>query len=198
MKKWIAVTQRVEYIETIKERRDALSREWSALAEACGFLPLLLPNHPPMVRQLLEAAEPGGILLTGGNDLASYGGDAPDRDETERFLIQYAIERRVPLLGVCRGMQMLLDVFGTPLQRVEGHIRVEHPLAGGDTVNSFHSWGAVDCLPPLVPADRCADGVLEAVTHGDYPWIHGIMWHPERYHPPRVRDIEFIKGVFGL
>ncbi len=198
MKKCIAVTQRVEYIEAINERRDALSQEWSLLAEACGVLPLLLPNHLPMVRQMLADIKPDGILLTGGNDLASYGGNAPERDGTEKFLIQYAIEQQIPLLGVCRGMQMLLDYFGTPLQRVEGHIRVEHPLSNGDSFNCFHGWGALDCQPPLIPATKCNDGVLEAIVHQDCPWIHGIMWHPERYHPPRMRDIQFIKEVFKL
>jgi len=198
MKKCIAVTQRVEYIEAIGERRDALSQEWSALAEVCGFSPLLLPNHLSIVRRLLEAVKPDGILLTGGNDLAAYGGDAPERDETERFLIRYAVENHIPLLGVCRGMQMLLGYFGTPLQRVEGHVRTEHPLSNGDTVNSFHSWGAVDCRPPLEALARSGDGVVEIIRHRDCPWIQGVLYHPERHHPPRERDIRFIKEVFQL
>ena len=198
MKKCIAVTQRVEYIEAINERRDALSQEWTGLADTCGFLPLLLPNHLPAVCELLEAREPDGIILTGGNDLAAYGGSAPERDELEQFLIRYSVERKVPLLGVCRGMQMILNQFGSKLQKVEGHVRMEHPLSNGDKVNSFHSWGAVGCQRPLIPEAWSADGVLEAVTHQDCPWIHGIMWHPERYHPPRKRDIQFIKEVFHL
>ncbi|MCI8548789.1 MAG: C26 family cysteine hydrolase domain-containing family [Bacilli bacterium] len=196
--KCIAVTQRVEYIEGIGERRDALSQEWAVLAEECGFLPLLLPNRLPTVVQMLDRWAPDGILLTGGNDLAAYGGDAPERDETEQFLIQYAIDHSVPLLGVCRGIQILLDYFGTPLQKVEGHIRVEHALSNGDTVNSFHSWGAVSCKESIIPVVHSADGVLEAVKVRDYPWICGMMWHPERYHPPRERDVQLIKEVFGL
>lgn len=198
MKKHIAVTQRVEYIEAIKERRDALSQEWAELAEVCGFLPLLLPNRLPAAQELIEAWKPDGILLTGGNDLSAYGGNAPERDETERFLIRYVVDRKVPLLGVCRGMQMVLDYFGATLQRVEGHIRVEHPLSNGDTVNSFHSWGAAKCQEPLVPEAWSEDGVLEAVRHRDYPWIWGIMWHPERYHPLRERDIQLMREVFRL
>lgn len=198
MKKCIAVTQRVEYIEAIGERRDALSQEWIVLAEACDFLPLLLPNHLPIVRELLEIRKPDGIILTGGNDLAVYGGDAPERDEQENFLIQYSVEQRVPLLGVCRGMQMILNRFGTELHKVEGHIRTEHLLSNGDKVNSFHSWGAVECQKPLNPAAWSDDGVLEVVTHQDCPWICGIMWHPERCHPPRERDIQLIKEVFCL
>ena len=94
--------------------------------------------------------------------------------------------------------RVLLSVFGVPLQRVSGHIRVEHPLDNGDTVNSYHGWGATACPPPLYPRAWGPDGVLEAVGHRAYPWIHGIMWHPERYLPPRPRDVGWIKEVFTL
>lgn len=196
--KRIFITQRVELIAAIHERRDALSQEWAALAEACGFILIPVPNFLPALRRLAEALPPDGILLSGGNDLAAYGGDAPERDEIERFLIQLSIEEKIPLLGVCRGCQMLLHHFGTPLTRVEGHVRVEHPLSNGDTVNSFHGWGAQDCRPPLLALAHSADGVAEAVRHRDYPWIQGIMWHPERVHPFRERDISFIKEALSL
>lgn len=196
--KCVAISQRVERIEAINERRDALSQEWASLAEACGFLPLPLPNRLSVVRQLLEELSPEGMILSGGNDLASHGGDAPERDETERFLIDWAVERRVPLLGVCRGAQLLLDHFGTPLERVEGHVRVEHALTNGDTVNSFHNWGAAECRPPLEALARSGDGVVEILRHHDCPWIRGILYHPERYHPFRERDIAFIKEALQL
>lgn len=196
--KRIYLTQRVEWIEDIRERRDALSQEWAALAEACGFLPLAVPNHLPAAGRLLEQLPPEGVILTGGNDLAAYGGDAPERDETERLLVDWALEHRVPLLGICRGCQLLLDRFGTPLQRVEGHVRTEHTLGGGDTVNSFHSWGALSCRPPLEALARSEDGVVEAVRHRDCPWIRGVMYHPERYHPLRAGDAAFIKEALEL
>lgn len=192
------MTQRVELIASIGERRDALSQEWALLAGSCGFLPLPLPNHLPTVCGLMADLAPDGVILTGGNDLAAYGGDAPERDEVERYLIAQALERRIPLLGVCRGTQMLLDYFGTPLQRVEGHVRVVHPLSNGDRVNSFHSWGALECRPPLEVLNRSGDGVVEAVRHRDCPWIYGVMHHPERYHPLREQDIEFIKEALQL
>lgn len=194
MSKRVALTQRVEVIENIGERRDALSQEWAVLAGACGFVPLILPNHMGIARQMLAETPPDGMILTGGNDI----GEASERDGLERFLIRYAVENHVPLLGVCRGMQMILHEFGTPLQRVEGHVRVEHRLSNGDKVNSFHGWGAVECRPPLVPETWSGDGVLEAVSHKDCPWVRGIMWHPERYRPLRGRDVQFIQEVFGL
>lgn len=196
--KRIVVTQRVEVVESIGERRDALSQEWPLLAEACGFLPLPLPNHLSTAAGMLAELEPEGILLTGGNDLAAYGGNAPERDAVEQYLIRQAVERKIPLLAVCRGTQMLLHCFGTPLRRIEGHVRVEHPLSNGDTVNSFHGWGAAECRPPLEPLAWSEDGILEAVRHRDYPWICGIMWHPERYSPLRERDIQLIKEALQL
>lgn len=194
MSKIIALTQRVETIEAIQERRDALSQEWAQLAESCGFIPLLLPNRYSLIQTMLKKIPLDGILLTGGNDI----GEAPERDEAERFLVQYALENRVPLLGVCRGMQMLLDYFGTPLQRVANHVRVQHLLSNGDVVNSFHGWGAVECRPPLVPLAWSEDKILEAVSHEKYTWVQGIMWHPERYHPLRERDIVLLREVFQL
>lgn len=194
MSKIIALTQRVETIEAIQERRDALSQEWAELAEYCGFMPLFLPNRRSLAEKMLQKIPPDGILLSGGNDI----GEAPERDETERFLLQYSLENQIPLLGVCRGMQMILDFFGTPLQRVTNHVRIQHPLSNGDVVNSFHGWGAVECRPPLVPLAWSGDKILEAVTHEEYTLVQGIMWHPERYHPLRERDIALLREVFQL
>ena len=196
--KRVLLTQRVERMAATGERRDALSQEWAALAEACNFLPLPMPNRLSMVQALLAELKPDGILLTGGNSLMPYGGDAPERDEAERFLIGWAQENHVPLLGVCRGMQALLDYFGTPLERVSGHVRVEHPLSNGDTVNSFHDWGAVQCLPPLAPLAWSGDGVLEAGVHEICPWRRGVMDHPVRYLPFREQEIHFIKEVLQI
>lgn len=197
MKK-IAITQRVQILPDINERRDALSQEWASLANTCGFLPILLPNSLQTVQQILQEIQIDGLMFSGGNDLVPYGGDAPERDEVEHFLIDYAVFRRVPLLGVCRGMQILLDHFHTPLQPVQNHVRVQHALDNGNTVNSFHGFGAVDCAPPLEVTCRSLDGVVEGVRHTDCPWIRGIMWHPERCHPMRQQDIAMIKELFEL
>ena len=196
--KYIVITQRVQVLEDIQERRDALSQEWASLAVYCGFLPILLPNYLKATKKILSELPIGGIILTGGNNLVSYGGDAPERDEVEHFLVTYAMTQRIPLLGVCRGMQLLLNHFGTPLEHVENHIRTEHTLSNGDTVNSYHSFGARDCAPPLKAFYYSEDGVVESLIHKDYPWIRGIMWHPERYHPFRERDIAMIKEIFQL
>ncbi len=197
MKK-IFISQRVEVTGDTKERRDALSQEWGLLADACGFLPVPLPNNVNIIKAMLKELPPSGIILTGGNDLASYGGDAPERDEGEGLLVDYALEKKIPLLGVCRGMQMLLDYFWVPLKRVEGHVRTVHILDNGQKTNSFHNFGAFVLPPSLKVLARSEDGCVEEFEYGEYGNIRGIMWHPERYSPLRQDDIEWIRRFFGI
>lgn len=195
--KYVAITQRVQVLADIQERRDALSQEWASLFAMCDLVPIVLPNVLSVVKELLHGLPIGGIVFSGGNDLVNYGGDAPERDEVEHFLVEYALENQIPLLGICRGMQLILDHFGTPLHPVQNHVRVHHILNSGSVVNSFHSYGATSCMTPLEAIYWSQDGVLEAVRHTQFPWIRGIMWHPEREHPPKEQDIAMIKELFN-
>lgn len=193
--KRIFISTRVEVLDEIGERRDAVSQEWSHLLHACGLLPVFLPNHLPSILRIGKEIPMDGILLTGGNDLVCCGGNAPERDEVEAYLLEQAQDKKIPLLGVCRGMQMILKAFGASLCKVQNHTRVEHPLQGsGRVVNSFHNWGAYDG-GTLEPLEFAEDGVIEAARHPALP-ITGIMWHPERYHPFRDEDLLFFKRVF--
>src|SRR4051812_13086186 len=120
--KIIGVTQRVAIDGKTGERRDALDQRWYPFFQACGLLPFGLPNHLPSVAEHLRRQKLAGIVLTGGYDLAAYGGDVPERDEVERELIAQSLAGRFPLLGVCRGMQSILDRMGVALEKVPGHV----------------------------------------------------------------------------
>ena len=89
------MTQRVERIAEISERRDALSQEWAALAEACGFLPLPLPNRLSTVRALLEALKPETACVSVGSN--SYG--HPSEETLERLARQGCTVFRTDLHG---------------------------------------------------------------------------------------------------
>ena len=178
------------------ERRDALDQSWAALLAACDLIALPMPNRPEVATSLFEATEIAGLLLTGGNDLARYGGDAPERDETERRLLQLARARHLPVLGVCRGMQVIQDAFGVTLAKVAGHVAQRHRLDGvASEVNSFHGFGATATVAPLEVLARAPDGVVEAIRHRDEP-ILGQMWHPERESPYDAADIARIRAHF--
>jgi putative glutamine amidotransferase len=140
-----------------------------------------------------------GILLTGGNDLTAYGGDAPERDATESVLIDIADKRALPILGVCRGMQMIQHRFGIRLGRVAGHVaRLQTISVEGNPaeVNSYHNFGTTETRPPLQAWAFAEDGVIKAIRHPGAR-MTGIMWHPERLSPFASRDITLFQQFFG-
>lgn len=196
--KVIAATQRVELVEKYAERRDALDQRWSKLLLACGFALLPLPNNVAAARALVESTQLAGILLTGGQDPVAYGGNAPERDETETWLIRHALAADLPLLGVCRGMQMIQQFFGVPLQPVSGHVTASQEIVVDgrrDNVNSYHCLGAVRSVPELQVWATSDDGVVKAVRHASKR-VLGFMWHPERFSTPRERDIALIRQFY--
>jgi N5-(cytidine 5'-diphosphoramidyl)-L-glutamine hydrolase len=197
--KWIAVTQRVEIVPGYGERRDALDQRWTDFLRQAGLSPLLIPNNVASLPGMLEELPLSGVLLTGGGDLAQYGGQMPERDAVESALIRFAIERDLPLLGVCRGMQAVQHHFGVPLEPVSGHVAKEQTViveGRPQAVNSYHNFGARTTMPDLEVWGVAEDGVIEAVRHRRHA-ILGVMWHPERLSPFRAADIEMFRNTFG-
>jgi putative glutamine amidotransferase len=196
--KAVAVTQRVSVVESHGERRDCLDQAWTRFLAACGLLPVLLPNVIEAALALSEGV--AGLVFTGGNDLAALGGNAPERDAVENALLDLAERRGLPVLGVCRGMQVIQHRFAIPLRRVEGHVaqRQVIRIAGeAREVNSYHNFGAFDSRPPLDVWAVAGDGVVKAIRHSVQP-ITGIMWHPERFDPFSPADVALFRHVFGV
>lgn len=194
----VAVTQRVTVVPSYGERRDSLDQNWSRFLRACGLSPVLLPNIPELALAMCSEQGISGIVLTGGNDLAVLGGDAPERDATETALVAMAEASPIPILGVCRGMQVLQHHYGIPLQRVEGHVTSRQTIqvcGRSKEVNSYHRFGALETRAPLEIWASAGDGVVKAVRHMKAP-VMGIMWHPERMDPFSTSDINLFREFF--
>lgn len=195
----VLVTQRVEEVRAYGERRDALDQRWPQFLAACGRLAVPVPNRSALAIGLADRVAPAGLLLTGGNDLMACGGNAPERDETERVLLEWARDRGVPVFGVCRGLQFLLHSFGVALEPVSGHVGTRHMVRSGHAefeVNSFHKWGARGLGAEFEALATCDGGWIEAVRHRHLP-IAGVMWHPEREPRPVPRDIALIRDFLS-
>ncbi|MFH1924720.1 MAG: gamma-glutamyl-gamma-aminobutyrate hydrolase family protein [Planctomycetota bacterium] len=157
------------------------------------------------------------LLLAGGGDIDPelYGGAAddaqlvdPDRDRFELALIQGALEREMPILGICRGIQILnvsqggtvrnlrddaklADAHGIELDSMDAHpvtIAAGSRLAtllgaGRRDVNSFHGQAVGRVAPGVVAAAESPDGVVEAIELSGPKFAVGIQWHPEM--PPQ-------------
>lgn len=197
--KRIFFTQRVEIIKSYGERRDCADQQISAFLRSCGFLPFPVPNDAEVVHLLWEDVKPDGIFLSGGNNLLRYAGDAPERDEAERTLVECAIKDRIPVFGICRGLQFLVDYFGGELEAVEHHVRTRHRTLGTlsrPSVNSYHTLGTKKLPPALVVLAMAEDGTVEALRHAKLP-IYAVGWHPEREHPFAAEDIALVQKVYG-
>ncbi|GAB3577407.1 gamma-glutamyl-gamma-aminobutyrate hydrolase family protein [Amycolatopsis endophytica] len=190
----LAVTQRLLSADEHGEVRLALDVRWWSFLAACGFDGVPMPLDPSAAAKLLSRTGCRGLVLTGGNDV----GSAPERDVLERYLLRWAADRGLPVIGVCRGMQLMLATFGACLEPVRGHVAVEHRLTGphgGRTVNSYHDWAVLEAPREFAVTARCGR-VVEAVRHRELP-MAGIMWHPERTDPVQREDVELFGEVFG-
>jgi len=198
--KTVALTLRVSVVPGCGERRDCLDQAWVQFLAACGLLPVLLPNDIETALALCARTAVAGLVLTGGNDLAELGGDAPERDAAEHALLDWAEQRGLPVLGVCRGMQVIQQRLGANLQRVEGHVAQRQVIRiEGEPreVNSYHHFAALDSRPPLDIWAVADDGVVKAIRHRTRP-VTGIMWHPERCVPFAPADVALFRRIFEV
>jgi putative glutamine amidotransferase len=206
--KTIAVSQRVDIVQTYGERRSAIDQRWVPFLLKSGLWPIFLPNDEQYARLLMKKGGVDGILLTGGNTLSCYGGDAPERDRVERFLLEHALKIGLPVLGVCRGMQVIQDYFGVELKRVAGHVASRHSLEVNpdarlaselgrlETVNAYHDYGAFHSTDSLIVSARSEDGVVMALEHRTLS-VYGQMWHSEREAPYIVNEMKIFCKVFA-
>lgn len=193
----IGLTQRV-FENQYHERWDVLAQSWTNFLAAFSARPVPIPNRLDDISQFTQDFRLNGIILTGGNDLAAYGGQAPERDALESNIISYSLKKRLPIIGVCRGLQVIHNYFGGVLEQLVGHAGVSHPLQGKDArerVNSYHNFGFRQSHPDLAVLSVALDESIEAVAHKRYP-IFGVMWHPERNEQFDPSDIEFFQSVF--
>jgi putative glutamine amidotransferase len=188
----------------------------SGVAQA-GGVPMVLP---PIAETAEETARRiDGLLLCGGSDLdpryygeepiPELGPTLPERDEFEMALLGHALERGMPVFGICRGLQVLnVALGGTLYQDLSSQIgngsiahRQKMPKwqwthevevsggsniakimkVGGLRVNSYHHQAVKDLADGLVVSARASDGVVEVVESRNLSerWLIGVQWHAE-------------------
>ena len=179
---------------------------------AGGLAAMLPPDAPERAAEAVSRLD--GLVIAGGPDVepVRYGAEreertgppAPERDAWELALIDAALAAGVPLLGICRGMQLLnVALGGTLVQHIDGHAEAVgvfgghavKPVPGSlyagivpeETFVPTYHHQAVDRLGEgLVPSAYAADGTVEAVELPSSDWVLGVQWHPEMGDDVRV------------
>lgn len=194
--------------------RVTLNTAYVRALEGAGLIPLAVPTMlaPSLAAASLEAVR--GLVLTGGEDVAPerYGatphprlGDVDSiRDAAEIALIEAARARRLPILAICRGIQILnVALGGTLYQDLDSERPGPVPHAGARslhpvrvergsllartlgteraTVNSRHHQAIRDLAPGLKAVAWADDGIIEGAESSDAgdPWTVAVQWHPE-------------------
>jgi putative glutamine amidotransferase len=202
-----------------------LPRSYVDAVQRAGAIAVMLPPDPALAEdpsQLLALID--GLMLAGGADIdpASYGeaahpettGTVPERDAFEITLVRRAVEQDMPVLGICRGMQLLNVAFGgTLLQHLPArfghheHRRVVGSFDGADhdvelnegtlavrvigetrhATKSHHHQGIERLGEGLVISGLSAmDGLPEAIERPSSSFVLGVQWHPEADEASRV------------
>jgi len=210
----------------------AQGRAYIEAIAAAGGIPLLIPLNlsGPALRALCDSLD--GILLAGGEDVTPMMyGETPheklgevdeERDRVELELARLALADGVPLLGVCRGIQMLnVAAGGTLYQDIAAqrpgalkhdyhtaeyprdylahqvHVVPDSRLATAlgvtvTTVNSRHHQAVKATAPGMVVVARSPDGIVEGIESPAHPFAVGVQWHPENL----ATDAEGRRGLF--
>lgn len=206
----IGLTMRTTSEARYEEDRDALAHDWIRFFKnnfpRVQWIPV--PNMGNDVISFTKNLGLQGLILTGGNDL----GESPLRDSTENLLIAEAIKTDLPVLGVCRGMQMLNSFFGGKLIQdpQKNHVATQHEIEFIDSmstsvfsgqrfiVNSYHGYLINNDMlgKHLKPLAVGSDGSIEAFRHQE-KLIYGVQWHPERTKELTYLDQSLFAKVFN-
>ena len=203
--KIVAVSQSVQHNSERNEIRDSLDQRLIQFLLSAGYFPVPVssalcgigPSGGPDCKSLaawLAAVNPDAVVLSGGNDIGQW----VNRDITEIMLLDYAQQRQLPLLGICRGMQMIANWAGIGLRTVKGHVGARHMLSGqiSRQVNSYHEFSIASCPDGFEILATSEDSEIEAIENKSLGW-EGWMWHPEREETLAVEDLERINSLFG-
>jgi putative glutamine amidotransferase len=202
--KLVAVSQRVDVLAERREHRDALDQNLVSFLLKCGFIAVPVPNaimnnsEANVSRQYFDTfiskIKPRAFILSGGQNI----GENILRDQTELEIINYAEKNKLPMIGICRGMQMMAHrAGGINIVPLTAHAGTHHEIRGEifGKVNSYHDYGISDCPNNYKVIARSNDNSIEAIKHCELPW-EGWMWHPEREPNFNNRDLERMRNVF--
>ncbi|WP_417857446.1 gamma-glutamyl-gamma-aminobutyrate hydrolase family protein [Xanthomarina gelatinilytica] len=192
----IAISMRVTEAPNYFEERNSISYDLIKFMEVAQLTPLLVPNNLKNIPAFLKQFNIDGVLLSGGNNINPKLYNCTDvledvydeRDQTEKELVEYAINLELPIVGICRGFHFLNVFFGGKIKNnIKGHVNQKHQLISEnkefnfEIVNSYHNQGVIEggLGVSLAKLAQTEDGFVEAFENKELKLL-ALQWHPER------------------
>ena len=200
-------------------RRSYVNEDYVKSVIKNGGIPYIIPMNQDIdvIKEQIDHID--GLILSGGHDVSpryyeqdphkSLGGILPERDEFDFKLIEFAKNKGIPILGICRGLQILNVYFGGSLHQdlsLNKNETIKHDQVSSPTVtthsvnlndesilkklfdedsimvNSFHHQIIDRVADGFIVSAKSNDGVVEAIEKPDYKFMLGVQWHPEMLH----------------
>jgi anthranilate synthase component II len=212
-------------------QRAYVNKDYVDAVIKAGGIPFIIPfsENEDVIKE--QASIIDGLIISGGHDVSPYnygqephqklGDTFPERDKYETILYNYSTkEKNIPVLGICRGMQLInviengtlfQDLSLIPNKNVLKHNQVSNPtlkthkieikddsilknIFGKETmVNSFHHQALDKVGNNLEVIARASDDVVEAVKHKEFHFVLGVQWHPEMLAVKCQENLELFK-----
>lgn len=218
---------------SLEGTRIQMQRENSDAISIAGGLPFIIPylDEEQSIQELAQRID--GLLLTGGGDIDPFlfgeepvpglGSITPERDQLEMTLIREMLKLNKPILGICRGCQILaIAVGGSMFQDI--YAQKEQPLLqhaqkapryhvshlaliqegsllhrimgeGQIKVNSFHHQAVRELPAGFRISGVATDGVIEAIESMENPFVIGVQWHPEDLYARHPQMLKLFQAL---
>lgn len=196
-------------------KRAYVNKDYVDAVIRAGGVPLIIPFSTDKEVIISQAQLIDGLILSGGHDISPYnygqepsqkiGETFPERDTYEMILLEESKKRDIPILGICRGFQLINVAAGGTLYQdlslipgnILKHDQVSNPtlkthkveikensvissIFGKETmVNSFHHQVIDKVANDFIVVAKASDGVVEAIEHKTYKFLVAVQWHPE-------------------
>ena len=168
---------------------DFLDYNWIKYFEKKNYNFHIIPNSKKNFLKISKKIKPNLIILAGGNDLFRNNKYVKNRLKVEKDLINYGISKKIPILGVCRGMQLINHFFKGKISKVKGHMRKKNRVIFKQKIfskkyidiTSYHNYGIKkkDMASKFDALATDKNENIEMFKHKKLN-ILGVMWHPER------------------
>lgn len=203
-KQTIIISLGIEFLKKRKEYREYVDPELIKLINLSGYNVYLLNNfykgdsrlnNERYINDIIKKLNVCGIILSGGADYGIY----KYRDRTEFYLINLSIKKKIPLLGICRGLQMINFFFRGKQKKIKNHVRKINKINIDKKcldIKCFHINSISKIGNDLEILSKSKDNCIEAIKHKKY-CIYGWMWHPERNLRYKNFFIKKFKKIFN-